>query len=153
MISPHKSSRIFATCNTIGLGDESGIYHGTQQINQGQLDRWNIVTSLNYLKPETEEKIISKKVKKFSKTNKKNISLMVKLANLTRVGFKNADISVLMSPRTTITWAENSEIFEDIDYAFLLTFLNKCEENDKKIVNEYYQRCFGREIINYEIFK
>ena len=153
VISPHKSSRIFATCNTIGLGDESGIYHGTQQINQGQLDRWNIVTSLNYLKQEVEEKIISKKIKKFSKKNKKNISLMVKLANLTRVGFRNADISILMSPRTTITWAENSEIFEDIDYAFLLTFLNKCEENDKQIVNEYYQRCFGREIINYEIFK
>ena len=153
VISPHKSSRIFATCNTIGLGDESGIYHGTQQINQGQMDRWNIVTSLNYLKQEVEEKIISKKVKKFSKKNKKNISLMVKLANLTRVGFRNADISILMSPRTTITWAENSEIFEDIDYAFLLTFLNKCEENDKQIVNEYYQRCFGREIINYEIFK
>ena len=152
VINPHKFFRIFATCNTIGLGDTSGIYHGTQQINQGQLDRWNIISTLNYLNPEIEEKIIKKKVKVFSKNNKKEIQLIVKLANLTREGFKNSDISVLMSPRTSLTWAENSEIFGDIDYAFKITFLNKCEENDQLIVNEYYQRCFGREIINYDPF-
>ena len=152
VINPHKFFRIFATCNTIGFGDTSGIYHGTQQINQGQLDRWYIISTLNYLKPEIEEKIIKKKVKVFSKNNKKEIQLIVKLANLTREGFKNSDISVLMSPRTSLTWAENSEIFGDIDYAFKITFLNKCEENDQLIVNEYYQRCFGREIINYDPF-
>ncbi len=150
VINPHKFFRIFATCNTIGLGDTSGIYHGTQQINQGQLDRWNIISTLNYIKPEIEEKIIKKKVKNFAKTNKKVIASMVKLANLTRDGFKNSDISVLMSPRTSLTWAENSEIFNDIDHAFKITFLNKCEENDQLIINEYYQRCFGKEIINYE---
>tara|TARA_B100001057_G_scaffold87449_1_gene83395 strand:+ start:295 stop:1272 length:978 start_codon:yes stop_codon:yes gene_type:complete len=153
VLSPHSYSRIFATSNTIGLGDTAGIYHGTQQINHGQLDRWNIVTNLSYLKTEIEEKIIIKKVKHFAKNNKKNISQMVKLANLTRDGFRNADISVLMSPRTSITWAENSHIFNDIDHAFQLTFLNKCEDNDKLIVNEYYQRCFGREIIDYDAFK
>ena len=153
VLSPHSCSRIFATSNTIGLGDTAGIYHGTQQINHGQLDRWNIVTNLSYLKTEIEEKIIIKKVKHFAKSNKKNISQMVKLANLTRDGFRNADISVLMSPRTSITWAENSHIFNDIDHAFQLTFLNKCEDNDKLIVNEYYQRCFGREIIGYDAFK
>ena len=147
IIEPHKFFRIFATSNTIGTGDNSGIYHGTQQINQGQIDRWNIVTTLNYIDPKIEEKIIAKKVKNFAKNNKKNITQMVKLANLTRKGFKDSDISSLMSPRTSITWAENSEIFNDIDYAFKLTFLNKCEEDDKKIINEYYQRCFGKEII------
>ena len=147
IIEPHKFFRIFATSNTIGTGDNSGIYHGTQQINQGQIDRWNIVTTLNYIDPKIEEKIIAKKVKNFAKNNKKNISQMIKLANLTRKGFKDSDISSLMSPRTSITWAENSEIFNDIDYAFKVTFLNKCEEDDKKIINEYYQRCFGKEII------
>lgn len=150
VISPHNYSRIFGTCNTIGLGDSSGIYHGTQPINQGQLDRWNIVTCLNYILPEIEEKIINQKVKKFSKKNKKNISLMVKLANLTRDGFRNSDLSLLMSPRTTISWAENTEIFGDIHHAFKVTFLNKCEETDKLIINEYYQRCFGIEIIENE---
>ena len=152
VIEPHLFFRVFATCNTIGLGDSSGIYHGTQQINQGQLDRWNIISTLNYLKPEIEEKIIRCKVKEYSKKNKENIKLMVRLANLTRDGFNNSDISVLMSPRTTITWAENSEIFEDMDYGFKITFLNKCEESDQLIINEYYQRCFGREIINYDPF-
>ena len=147
IIEPHKFFRIFATSNTIGTGDNSGIYHGTQQINQGQIDRWNIVTTLNYIDPKIEEKIIAKKIKNFAKNNKKNISQMIKLANLTRKGFKDSDISSLMSPRTSITWAENSEIFNDIDYAFKVTFLNKCEEDDKKIINEYYQRCFGKEII------
>ena len=150
VLTPNLYSRIFATSNTIGLGDTSGIYHGTQQINQGQLDRWNIITTLNYLKPEIEEKIVTKKVKNFSKKNKHIISSMVKLANLTRDGFKNSDISILMSPRTTINWAENSHIFNDIDFAFLVSFLNKCEETDKLIINEYYQRCFGREIIDHE---
>ena len=150
IINPHKLSRIFGTCNTVGLGDNSGIYHGTQQINQGQLDRWNIVSSLNYLTPEIEQMIIRKRVKKFSKNNKSTIALMVKMANLTRNGFKNSDLSLLMSPRTSITWAENAELFDDIHKAFILTFLNKCEENDKLVINEYYQRCFGIEILQYE---
>ena len=121
-------------------------------IPRGQLDRWNIVTTLNYLKPDIEEKIISKKVKDFYINNKKNVSQMVNLANLTREGFKNADISVLMSPRTTLSWAENSVYFNNIDLAFQLSFFNKCEENDQLIINEYYQRCFGREILGYEAF-
>ena len=153
VLDPHKYFRIFATSNTIGLGDSSGIYHGTQQINQGQIDRWNIVTTLNYLKPEVEEKIVKKKVSNFAKKNKKKVTLMVKLANLTREGFKNSDITTLMSPRTTITWAENANIFDDLDYAFQISFLNKCEDTDKEIINEYYQRCFGKEIINYDPFK
>ena len=152
VLDPHKYFRIFATSNTIGLGDSSGIYHGTQQINQGQIDRWNIVTTLNYLKPEIEETIVKKKVSNFAKKNKKKVTLMVKLANLTREGFKNSDITTLMSPRTTITWAENANIFDDLDYAFQISFLNKCEDTDKEIINEYYQRCFGKEIINYDPF-
>ena len=137
----------FGTCNTLGSGDTSGLYHGTQNINQGQLDRWNIFTTLNFLKPEIEEKIIKNKLSKITKKTIKIIPQIVELANLVRSSFKNSDISMLMSPRTCIIWAENIEIFNDIDLAFKVAFFNKCDENDQKIINEHYQRCFGREII------
>ena len=124
IIKPHKYFRIFATSNTVGLGDSAGIYHGTQQINQGQIDRWNIVCSLNYLEPKIEEKIILKKVKNLNKVQKKYVSQMVKLANLTRQGFRDSDISTLMSPRTSITWAENLLIFDDLEEAFKLSLIH-----------------------------
>ncbi len=147
VIVPHPNFRLFCTTNTIGLGDTTGMYHGTQQINQGQMDRWNIVSTLNYLDEDTELKIISSKTKDFiRKFKKENLVLMIKLANLTRVGFKNGDISTVMSPRTIITWAENSCILDDIDYAFRLTFLNKCDEAERNIIGEYFQRCFARDL-------
>lgn len=144
IISPHPSFRLFATANTIGLGDSSGLYHGTNPINQGQIDRWNIVARLDYLPAKIEEKIILSKAPSFNtKEGQQNISSMVALANLTREGFKNGDISTVMSPRTVISWAENFEIFGDMEKAFRLAFLNKCEETEKSIIAEYYQRCFG----------
>ncbi len=147
VIVPHPNFRLFCTTNTIGLGDTTGMYHGTQQINQGQMDRWNIVSTLNYLHEDIELKIISSKTKEFLKKFKKeNLTLMIKLANLTRIGFKNGDISTVMSPRTIITWAENSCILEDLDYAFRLTFLNKCDEAERNIIGEYFQRCFARDL-------
>ena len=147
VITPNPYFRIFGTCNTLGSGDTSGLYYGTQNLNQGQLDRWNIFTTLSFLDPKVEEKIVKNKLKKMSKKNVENIPKIIKLANLVRDAFRNSDISVIMSPRTCIIWSENMEIFNDVDLAFKLTFLNKCEENDKKIVNELYQRCFGREIV------
>ena len=136
--------RMFATTNTVGLGDTTGLYHGTQQINQGQMDRWNIVTTLNYLDPDKELEIVLSKNKSFNnKDVKVKILNMIKVAELTRNGFINGDISTVMSPRTVIHWAENSEIFKDIGYAFRVTFLNKCDELERKIIAEYYQRCFG----------
>ena len=147
VIVPHPSFRLFCTTNTIGLGDTSGMYHGTQQINQGQMDRWNIVSTLNYLDEEVELKIISSKTKEFIKKFKKdNLIQMIKLANLTRIGFKNGDISTVMSPRTIITWAENALILNELDYAFRLTFLNKCDEAERSIIGEYFQRCFARDL-------
>ncbi len=147
VIVPHPSFRLFCTTNTIGLGDTTGMYHGTQQVNQGQMDRWNIVATLNYLNEEVELKIISAKSKEFIKKFKReNLTLMIKLANLTRVGFKNGDISTVMSPRTIITWAENALILDDLDYAFRLTFLNKCDEAERSIIGEYFQRCFARDL-------
>ena len=144
VITPHPAFRLFCTTNTIGLGDTSGLYHGTQQINQGQMDRWNIVATLNYLSEEQEFKIVSAKTKKFSEIfDKSKIKLMIQLANFTRTGFKNGDISTVMSPRTVITWAENSVIFNDIDYGFKVTFLNKSDEAERTIIAEYYQRCFA----------
>ena len=145
VISPHQNFRLFGTANTIGLGDTSGLYHGTQQINQGQMDRWNIVTALNYLPENIESKIIHSKIKKHKKVFLKNedITNMVKLANLSRNGFKNGDLSTVMSPRTVITWAENSIIFEDIAYGFKTSFLNKCDETERNTLSEYFQRCFG----------
>ncbi len=147
VIVPHPNFRLFCTTNTIGLGDTTGMYHGTQQINQGQMDRWNIVSTLNYLSEDTEFRIISSKTEDFLKKFKKeNLKLMIKLANLTRIGFKNGDISTVMSPRTIITWAENACILEDLDYAFRLTFLNKCDEAERNIIGEYFQRCFARDL-------
>ena len=147
IITPNPFFRIFGTCNTLGLGDTSGLYYGTQNLNQGQLDRWNIFSALNFLKPDIEEKIIKSKIKKGSKKLLDSIAKMVQLANLVREAFKNSELSVIMSPRTCIIWAENFEIFGDIDLAFKLSFLNKCDQNDKKVINEFYQRCFGREIM------
>ncbi len=149
VITPHPSFRLFCTTNTIGLGDTSGMYHGTQQINQGQMDRWNIVSTLNYLSEKQELDIISSKAKNFLKKYKKEkIALMINLANLTRIGFKNGDISTVMSPRTVITWAENALIFNDLEYSFRVTFLNKCDEAERPIIAEYYQRCFAIELPN-----
>jgi len=147
VISQHDYFRMFATTNTIGLGDTTGLYHGTQQINQGQMDRWNIVTTLNYLPFEKELEIVLKKNKSYnSKDGKEMISNMIKVADLTRKGFMNGDISTVMSPRTVLHWAENTKIFKDQGYAFRLTFLNKCDETEKKIISEYYQRCFGEDL-------
>ena len=139
--------RMFATTNTIGLGDTTGLYQGTQQINQGQMDRWNIVATLNYLKFDKELEIILAKSKNFNtKEGKEIVSNMIKVADLTRKGFVNGDISTVMSPRTVLFWTENSEIFKDIGYAFRVTFLNKCDDLEKTIIAEYYQRCFGEDL-------
>ena len=143
VISPHQSFRMFATTNTIGLGDPTGLYHGTQQINQGQMDRWNIVTTLNYLDHEKEVDIVNSKL---GNLDRKQISNMVSVANLTRQGFVNGDISIVMSPRTVIMWGENASIFNDHGFAFRLTFLNKCDETERSIVAEYYQRCMGEDL-------
>ena len=147
VITQHEYFRMFATTNTVGLGDTTGLYHGTQQINQGQMDRWNIVTTLNYLPFEKELEIVLSKNKSYiSKEGKEKISNMIKVADLTRKGFVNGDISTVMSPRTVLHWAENTKIFKDQGYAFRLTFLNKCDETEKKIISEYYQRCFGEDL-------
>ena len=147
VIGQHDYFRMFATTNTIGLGDTTGLYHGTQQINQGQMDRWNIVTTLNYLPFEKELEIILAKNKTYdSKEGKEKISNMIKVADLTRKGFVNGDISTVMSPRTVLHWAENAKIFNDHGYAFRLTFLNKCDDTEKKIISEYYQRCFAEDL-------
>lgn len=148
VITPHPYFRIFATSNTVGLGDSTGLYHGTQAINQGQMDRWNIVATLNYLAPATEEAIVLAKIPEWNNAKgKKRIAQMVAMANLTRAGFMQGDISTVMSPRTVITWAENTEIFaEDIAGAFTLTFLNKCDEVERPVIREYFQRCFDIEL-------
>jgi cobaltochelatase CobS len=148
VIRPHPAFRLFATTNTIGLGDTSGLYHGTQQINQGQMDRWSIVATLNYLPHDDEAKIVLSKVKSFAKTEakRKQVSHMVRVADLTRSAFINGDLSTVMSPRTVMTWAENAEIFGDIGFAFRVTFLNKCDDLEKPLVAEFYQRCFGEEL-------
>ncbi|MDC0996169.1 AAA family ATPase [Pseudomonadales bacterium] len=143
VIEPHKFFRMFATTNTIGLGDPTGLYHGTQQINQGQMDRWNIVTTLNYLSHEKETDIVCSKLPEI---DRKTVSHMVSIAELSRQGFINGDISIVMSPRTVIMWAENARIFNDYGFAFRLTFLNKCDETERPIVAEYYQRCMGEEL-------
>ena len=139
--------RLFATANTIGLGDTTGLYTGTQQINQAQMDRWNIVTTLNYLSLEKEMEIIVAKNKNLNNSKgKEKVSNMIKVASLTRKGFIAGDISTVMSPRTVLHWAENTEIFKDMGYAFRVTFLNKCDEVEKNIIAEYYQRCFGEDL-------
>ena len=143
VISPHNSFRLFATANTVGLGDTTGLYHGTQQINQGQMDRWSIVASLNYLSVDPEVEIVLAKVPSWkTDAGKKTIQKMVSLAGLTRNGFMSGDISTIMSPRTVITWAENAEILGDVSLSFNLSFLNKCDDIERDIVKEYFQRCF-----------
>lgn len=145
VIRPHPAFRIFATTNTIGLGDTTGLYHGTQQINQGQMDRWNIVAALNYLPPEQEIDIVIARAPAYNTDEgRKTVAAMVRMANLTRKGFMSGDLSTVMSPRTVINWAENLQIVGDLDFAFTLTFLNKCDDLEKAIVSEYYQRCFDR---------
>ena len=147
VLHPHPSFRLFATTNTVGLGDTTGLYHGTQQINQGQMDRWNIVATLNYLGHDAEVEIVLAKAPAYdSDEGRQTISAMVALADLTRSGFMNGDVSTVMSPRTVITWAENAQLFGGIGFAFRLTYLNKCDEVERPIVAEYYQRCFGSEL-------
>jgi cobaltochelatase CobS len=147
VIRPHPAFRLFATTNTIGLGDTSGLYHGTQQINQGQMDRWSIVVTLNYLEHEKEVGIVLAKAKSYqTEAGQKLVSNMVRVADLTRSAFINGDLSTVMSPRAVITWAENSEIFGDIGFAFRLTFLNKCDELERPVVAEFYQRVFGEDL-------
>ncbi len=147
VIRPHKAFRLFSTANTIGLGDTTGLYHGTQQINQGQMDRWSIVTTLNYLPADDEVGIVVAKSPNYQDAaGRKTIAQMVAVAELTRSGFINGDISTVMSPRTVITWAENARIFGNVGFAFRVTFLNKCDELERATVAEYYQRCFGEEL-------
>ena len=147
VIKQNKFFRLFATSNTVGLGDTTGLYHGTQQINQAQMDRWNIVTTLNYLSLEKEMEIILAKNKSYNNAEgKEKISNMIKVATLTRKGFIAGDISTVMSPRTVLHWADNTEIFKNLGYAFRVTFLNKCDESEKNIISEYYQRCFGEDL-------
>lgn len=147
VIRPHPAFRLFATANTVGLGDTTGLYHGTQQINQAQMDRWSIVTTLNYLPHDHEVDIVASKVKGFAKgEGRETISRMVRVADMTRSSFINGDLSTVMSPRTVIMWAENAEIFGDVAMAFRLTFLNKCDELERTLVAEHYQRAFGVEL-------
>jgi cobaltochelatase CobS len=148
VIRPHPAFRLFATANTVGLGDTSGLYHGVQQINQAQMDRWSIVTTLNYLPHDAETDIVVSKVKSYgvSKEGRDTANKMVRVADLTRNAFMAGDLSTVMSPRTVITWAENADIFNDVGFAFRLTFLNKCDELERPLVAEFYQRCFGKEL-------
>jgi len=148
VITPHPYFRLFSTTNTVGLGDTTGLYHGTQQINQGQMDRWNIVTTLNYLPHDMEVEIVYGKAKGWQANadGRQTISSMVSVADLTRKGFINGDISIVMSPRTVLNWAENAEIFSDVGFGFRVTFLNKCDELERPIIAEYYQRCMGDDL-------
>jgi cobaltochelatase CobS len=147
VIRPHPAFRLFATANTIGLGDTTGLYHGTQQINQAQMDRWSIITTLNYLPHAQESAIVLAKVKSFhNDKGRKLIANVVRVADLTRNAFIAGDLSTVMSPRTVINWAQNTEIFDDVGFAFRLTFLNKCDELERGLVAEFYQRCFGEEL-------
>jgi len=147
VIRPHPAFRLFATANTVGLGDTTGLYHGTQQINQGQMDRWNIVATLNYLPHDDEVNIVIAKSPTYdNEAGRKSVNAMVACAELTRAGFINGDISTVMSPRTVITWAENARIFGDVGFAFRVSFLNKCDELERPVVAEYYQRCFGQDL-------
>jgi cobaltochelatase CobS len=148
IIRPHPSFRLFSTTNTIGLGDTTGLYHGTQQINQGQLDRWSMVVALNYLDHDAEEEIIVAKMPSWNhEAGHSKIAAMVRVADLTRNAFMNGDISTVMSPRTVLTWAENTEIFDDdTAQAFRLTFLNKCDELERPVIAEFYQRAFAEDL-------
>jgi cobaltochelatase CobS len=147
VITPNKYFRLFATSNTVGLGDTTGLYHGTQQINQAQMDRWSLVATLNYLSHDAEANIVLAKAPHYNnEKGRKTVSQMVHLADLTRTAFMNGDLSTVMSPRTVITWAQNAEIFRNVGYAFRLTFLNKCDELERQTVAEFYQRCFDEEL-------
>ncbi|MCQ8783872.1 cobaltochelatase subunit CobS [Mangrovibrevibacter kandeliae] len=147
VVRPHPAFRLFATANTVGLGDTTGLYHGTQQINQAQMDRWSIVTTLNYLPHDQEVGIVLAKARHFdTKDGRQDVSKMVRVADMTRSAFMNGDLSTVMSPRTVITWAENAEIFGDIGFAFRVTFLNKCDDLERPLVAELYQRAFGQEL-------
>ena len=147
VLTPHPSFRIFATANTVGLGDTTGLYHGTQQINQGQMDRWSLVATLNYLSHDAETAIVLSKNPHYNTAKgRKEISQMVHVADLTRTAFMNGDLSTVMSPRTVIAWAQNAEIFRNIGYAFRVSFLNKCDELERQTVAEFYQRCFDEEL-------
>jgi len=152
VIKPNSYFRLFATANTVGLGDTSGLYHGTQQINQGQMDRWNIVSTLNYLSNDEECKIILSKVKELkNKDGKDIVKSMVATADLSRSGFINGDISTVMSPRTVLTWAENYLLLNDLEYSFKVSFLNRCDEMERSIIEEYYQRSFGVDITDAKV--
>ena len=147
IITPHPSFRLFATANTVGLGDTTGLYHGVQQINQAQMDRWSLVATLNYLSHDAESAIVLSKNPAYNTAKgRQEIGQMVTVADLTRTAFMNGQLSTVMSPRTVITWAENARIFRDVGYAFRLTFLNKCDELERQTVAEFYQRCFGEEL-------
>ena len=148
VITPNPWFRLFSTTNTVGLGDTTGMYHGTQQINHGQMDRWNIVATLNYLMHDVEVDIVYRKARSWQKRpdGQRVLANMVNVADLTRKGFMNGDVSVVMSPRTVLTWAENTEIFEDLGFAFRVTFLNKCDELERPTIAEYYQRCMGEDL-------
>ena len=147
IIQPNPNFRLFATANTVGLGDTTGLYHGTQQINQAQMDRWSLVATLNYLSIEAETAIVLAKAANYNTdTGRKTVKQMVTVADLTRTAFMNGDLSTVMSPRTVIAWAQNAEIFRSIGYAFRLSFLNKCDELERQTVAEFYQRCFDEEL-------
>ncbi|ROU00270.1 cobaltochelatase subunit CobS [Histidinibacterium lentulum] len=147
IITPHPSFRLFATANTVGLGDTTGLYHGVQQINQAQMDRWSMVATLNYLSHDAEAAIVLAKAPHYNSADgRKTVSRMVTVADLTRTAFMNGDLSTVMSPRTVIAWAENARIFKDVGYAFRLSFLNKCDELERQTVAEFYQRCFDEEL-------
>ena len=151
VIHTHRGFRLFSTANTVGLGDTTGLYHGTQQINQAQMDRWNLVTTLNYLPHDIECGIVLAKAPHFdNEEGRKTIASMVRVADLSRAGFMAGDISTVMSPRTVITWAENANIFNDVGVAYRMTFINKCDELERTTVAEYYQRCFGEELPEYQ---
>ena len=147
VIQPHRAFRLFATANTVGLGDATGLYHGTQPLNQGQMDRWNLVVTLNYLAHDREVEIVLARCPEY-RTNegREQVSAMVALANLTRRGLADGDLSTVMSPRTVVTWAQNATLFHDLELAFKLTFLNRCDEDERALVAEYYQRCIGRDL-------
>ncbi|MEV8467705.1 cobaltochelatase subunit CobS [Fluviibacterium sp. DFM31] len=147
ILTPHPSFRLFATANTVGLGDTTGLYHGTQQINQAQMDRWSLVATLNYLRHDAEVMIVLSKAPHYNtEAGRKTVSQMVTVADLTRTAFTNGELSTVMSPRTVITWAQNAEIFRDVGYAFRVSFLNKCDELERQTVAEFYQRCFDEEL-------
>jgi len=147
VIQPHPSFRLFATANTIGLGDATGLYHGTQPLNQGQMDRWNLVVTLNYLAHDHEVDIVLARCPEYrTPDGRERVSAMIALANLTRRGFADGDLSTVMSPRTVVTWAQNATLFHDLGLAFRLTFLNRCDEDERAVVAEYYQRCIGDDL-------